>query len=166
MTDPRDVFARTLWGEARGCGAAGMTHVASVILNRVARASWWGHDIISVCLKPWQFSCWNSADPNLPKLTSVTSTDPDFKLALSIASHAMSNQIIDATVGADSYHALSLKTLPSWTRPPSVKTFSDGWHAFYRTDVSPPHNVSIHAAPLSEADVLNQAELDALHKED
>ena len=30
-----DVLARTLWGEARGEGTAGMQAVASVILNRV-----------------------------------------------------------------------------------------------------------------------------------
>lgn len=161
MSDPIDTLARTIWGEARSCGAAGMGHVANVILNRAEAPSWWGHDVISVCLKPFQFSCWNSDDPNLPKLTAVTSLDPEFKLALSIAAHAVANTLPDATGGADSYYALSMKHPPLWAKPPAVRTFADGWHAFYKTRMAPPHNVSVHAvAALSEADLLNQAVID------
>ena len=53
-----DTLARTLWGEARNQGQCGMAAVAHVVLNRAAHPRWWGHDIISVCRAPEQFSCW------------------------------------------------------------------------------------------------------------
>src|SRR5690349_15270839 len=76
-----DVLARTLWGEARGEGETGMQAVASVVLNRVALAQergkyWWGNNIIQVCQKPYQFSCWNRSDPNFRQLQEVDSDDP------------------------------------------------------------------------------------------
>lgn len=135
--DPADTMARTLFGEARGCGAAGMRHVASVILNRSAHPSWWGTSIITVCRQPWQFSCWNPDDPNLPKLLAVTEADPAFRMALGIAQVAVARQLPDLTYGADSYYALAMKTPPFWAAK-AVRTMVDGWHAFYRTIAAAP----------------------------
>lgn len=132
MTDPVDTMARTLYGEARGCGASGMRHVASVISNRANHPSWWGISIVTVCRQPWQFSCWNKNDPNLPKLLAVTESDPDFRLALGIANVAVARQLPDLTYGADSYYALAMRTPPYWAAK-AVRTMVDGWHAFYRT---------------------------------
>ncbi|RYE62086.1 MAG: cell wall hydrolase, partial [Oxalobacteraceae bacterium] len=67
----RDVLARTVWGEARGEGINGMVAVAWTIRNRVEDAkdrSWWGEGYSGVCQRPYQFSCWNSNDPNYPYL--------------------------------------------------------------------------------------------------
>ena len=72
-----DTLARTIFGEARGEPIKGQEAVASVVLNRVKVAQarggryWWGHDIISVCQKPYQFSCWNKSDPSYQRLTTV-----------------------------------------------------------------------------------------------
>lgn len=72
-----DTLTRTLWGEARGEGTAGMEAVASVVLNRVKIAAenngrwWWGANIIQVCQKPYQFSCWNRSNANFQKLQAV-----------------------------------------------------------------------------------------------
>ena len=44
LTDT-EVFAKTLWGEARGEGIIGMLAVACVIKNRINRPGWWGNDI-------------------------------------------------------------------------------------------------------------------------
>ena len=41
-----DTLARTLWGEARGEGRAGMQAVANVIRNRAARPGWWGRSVV------------------------------------------------------------------------------------------------------------------------
>ena len=131
IPDAEDTLARTLWGEARGCGAAGMRHVASVILNRAAHPRWWGHDVASVCLAPEQFSCWNVGDPNRAKLLAVTSADPWFSIAQGIAGAALSGGNPDETHGADSYYALSMETPPAWTKS-AVHTYSDGWHSFWR----------------------------------
>jgi len=63
----RDILARTLWGEARGESLAGQIAVAWTIRNRVNDGnakSWWGEGYTGVCQKPYQFSCWNSTDPN------------------------------------------------------------------------------------------------------
>ena len=70
----RDILARTLWGEARGEGAAGQIAVAWTIRNRVFDGktnSWWGEGYAGVCQKPYQFSCWNKTDPNYQFLIGV-----------------------------------------------------------------------------------------------
>ena len=66
-----DVMARTIYGEARGESFQGKVEVAHTILNRVEIGGWWGDTIIKVCLKPWQFSCWNVNDPNRDLLERI-----------------------------------------------------------------------------------------------
>ena len=137
LNDPLDVMARTLWGEARSGGAAGMRHVASVILNRANHPRWWGSDIRGVCLAPMQFSCWNSDDINRPKLEAVGPDDPWFLIAKVVSAAAIAGNLVDATLGADSYFAHSMSTKPSWAAH-AVHTYSDGWHDFYRVELDPP----------------------------
>jgi spore germination cell wall hydrolase CwlJ-like protein len=153
-SDPVDVLARVVWGEARSTGAPGMRHVASVIMNRAAHPGWWGTDVVSVCLAPWQFSCLNEGDPNRPKLEAVTEADGWFAIAKSIATQAIAGQLSDETFGADSYFALTMPTKPRWTTS-AQHTFSDGWHSFWITHATSVQNVSVH----SVADDLNDAEL-------
>jgi N-acetylmuramoyl-L-alanine amidase len=129
-----DVLARTLWGEARGCGAAGMRNVSMVIMNRVKHPRWWGHDIVSVCLDPEQFSCWNANDPNLPKLKAVTTEDPAFRLALTVAQAAIAGTVTDITKDADSYYAVTMRTPPAWAAR-ATRTVTDGWHWFCRVEL-------------------------------
>jgi spore germination cell wall hydrolase CwlJ-like protein len=132
LTDPADVLARTIWGEARGEPNGGMEAVASVVLNRAARPRWWGRDIVGVCLKPWQFSCWNSNDPNRPKMLAVTATDPQFRAAQDIAGRAVAGELPDTTGGADSYVDLRVAQ-PDWAvgrKPVAVI----GHHTFFRLE--------------------------------
>tara|TARA_B100000780_G_C21099291_1_gene443547 strand:- start:716 stop:1204 length:489 start_codon:yes stop_codon:yes gene_type:complete len=115
-----DTLARTLWGEARGEGTEGMEAVACVILNRVKVAQgaggkyWWGNNIIQVCQKPYQFSCWNRSDPNFKKLQAVEKTDLNFATALRIARRAVIGALEDTTFGATHYHAAGIE--PYWAR--------------------------------------------------
>lgn len=130
----QDVFARTLWGEARGEGLLGLEAVASVILNRVALAQarkiiWWGQDIMHVCLKPFQFSCWNTDDPSRPKLFAVTKANREFQRCLSVASRAMAGRIPDATGGATHYHTATVT--PAWSRG-QKPTAIIGHHIFFK----------------------------------
>jgi len=127
-----DIAARTIWGEARGCGKAGMSHVMNVIVNRAQNPRWWGSDIVSVCQHPFQFSCWNVSDPNHDKLLVVSDTDPEFAIALDLAAKGIAGSLPDFTLNADSYFALSEPSPPDWAAT-AVHTISDGWHAFYRT---------------------------------
>ncbi len=130
-----DVLARTLWGEARSEGGAGMEAVASVVLNRVAVAQsrggkyWWGADIISVCQKPYQFSCWNRSDPNYKKLQAVTEKDIHFTTCLRIARRAVAGTLADTSNGATHYHTKPI--MPFWAEG-QVPVAAIGSHIFYR----------------------------------
>lgn len=135
-----DVLARTLWGEARGEGTAGMEAVAQVILNRVKVAEergryWWGNNIIQVCQKPYQFSCWNRSDPNFRKLQAVDERDLHFATAVRIARRAVAGVLKQdrpddhGVAGATHYHAAGIT--PYWARnEPPVTVI--GRHIFYR----------------------------------
>jgi spore germination cell wall hydrolase CwlJ-like protein len=132
-----DTLARTVWAEARGEGYAGMQAVANVVMNRVAFAQarggyWWGDDVTEVCLKPWQFSCWNPGDPNREKLERVTAVEsPIFATAMQIAEYAVDGVLEDITGGATHYHASYVT--PGWIDADgATKTANIGAHRFYR----------------------------------
>lgn len=131
-----DVLARTLWGEARGEGPGGMQAVANVILNRLKIAKsrgrfWWGNDIIGICQKPYQFSCWNKSDPNFHKVQTIDRDDAVFVTALRIAARSLLDVPVDATNGATHYHAIGIT--PKWTIG-ITPTATIGHHIFYRFD--------------------------------
>lgn len=124
-----DVLARTIWGEARGEGIAGMQAVASVVINRATRGGWWGADVVSVCRKPYQFSCWLRTDPNLVQLLAVGPDDARFAQAIQIAAQAVAGALPDNTGGATHYHAASIR--PAWAASMQYLTRIGG-HLFYR----------------------------------
>jgi len=114
-----DTLARTLWGEARGEREVerSMRAVAAVVLNRRKRQTYWGKSIVEVCRKPWQFSCWNRNDPNLPLIMNVTAKDRIFAQALAIAAEAAGpDTFSDETIGATHYYSTSMANPPSWAR--------------------------------------------------
>lgn len=71
-----DIAFRTVYGEARDQSKAGKQAVVHVILNRARKAAgrkqFGDGTIAGACKYPWQFSCWNANDPNLPKMTNRT----------------------------------------------------------------------------------------------
>ena len=129
--DARLVLARTIYGEARGEGLAGMEAVASVVMNRTVTGGWWGDDVISVCLKPWQFSVWNAGDPNRALILSKEpgSGDPNFDMAYSVAGRAMAGELVDRTNGATHYHTRSVA--PGWAAN-EIPVAEIGGHVFYK----------------------------------
>lgn len=127
-----DVLARTAWGEARGGGTDGLQSVMNAILNRAAHPCWWGTGIISVCLKPRQFSSWNEDDPNRAKLLAVTIADPQFAEATTLAARAVMGTLADITDQADSYYACSMEAPPEWAAK-SIFTVEVAGQRFYRT---------------------------------
>lgn len=131
--DPIDILARTIWGEARGEPPGGMEAVAAVIANRARNPRWWGHDIISVCRKPHQFSCWNTGDPNLPKMLCVTPDDQAFSQALAIAERAVFGDLPDTTGGADSCADLRF-CQPDWATPDKM-TVKIGNQTFFKVEL-------------------------------
>lgn len=85
---PEDLLlALTLYGEARGEPIDGKRGVAWVVRNRRDAAKAWlakrgtKHPLFGdgtvggVVLRPWQFSCWNKGDANLPKLLEIVQTN-------------------------------------------------------------------------------------------
>jgi len=132
-----DTLARTGWGEARGEGRDGMEAVMLVVYNRWLisqdRNMWWGNSIEEICLKPWQFSCWNKNDPNRDKLTEVTPDDLSFRIALELAEDILEGLPFgDITKGATHYYSPSLvKETPAWAEF-ETPTAVIGTHLFFR----------------------------------
>ena len=96
-----------------------MTAVANVIMNRVKVAEedggkWWGNNIIQVCQKPYQFSCWNRSDPNFRKLQAVDEKNLHYATCVKIARRALAGCLADLTYGATHYHAAGIE--PYWAR--------------------------------------------------
>ncbi len=137
MTDhDLDVFARTLYGEARGeyrhTGPSGLIAVANVVVNRLKRKGKYGMTLTEVCLKPRQFSCWNQGDPNRPLIQQEgLEKDSLFKFCQKVARKVSKGIWPDLTRGSDHYHAISCK--PYWSRASKVK-LRLGSHIFYKLD--------------------------------
>ena len=134
----RDILARTLWGEARGEDLIGQIAVAWTIRNRVemdlhndGKPDWWGEGYAGVCLKPWQFSCWNKNDPNYPYL-SGTKPIPfrEFARAQIAADHVIAGTAPDPTGGATHYYSTTMPNAPKWTEG-ATRTLRLGHHVFF-----------------------------------
>lgn len=124
-----DTMARTVWGEARGEGDAGIAAVAWVIKNRAAKPGWWGRTIKEVCLKKWQFSCWNADDPNSSKCAVLDESNDSFRHIRDICRAVIEGTIPDLTGGATHYHAKSVH--PSWAAT-ALPCAVIGGHLFYK----------------------------------
>ena len=105
-----DLMALCIYREARGEGMMGKRGVGHVILNRVNARSFFGHDVASVILKPYQFSSFNASDPNV----DVWPDDAD---AAWIDCQAAAHQVLnwndpDLTAGALYYFSPPLTVAP------------------------------------------------------
>jgi len=109
-----DCAGRTVWGEARGAGHDCMVAVAWVIKNRAAAPGWWGHDVIGVCTKPYQFSCRLPSDPNCCKLLAVNDKDPYFVQSKTICRQVLSGAVPDPTDGCTYYYDARMPAPPKW----------------------------------------------------
>ena len=87
------IFAKTIWAEARGEPLEGQIAVSNVILNRARQGGWWGDDVVKVCRKPKQFSCWNKGDPNRAKMDGLELQDRAFTRAVSVAAGAWAGEM-------------------------------------------------------------------------
>jgi len=131
----RDVLARTLWGEARGEGLAGMVAVAWSIRNRVEDGrdkSWWGEGYAGVCQKPYQFSCWNKNDPNYPFLSGAKPIPAaEFGVCQLAAEQVIGGLKPDPTGGATHYYSSTMQKAPAWTVG-AKQALKLGRHIFFR----------------------------------
>ncbi|HEX7005577.1 MAG TPA: cell wall hydrolase [Alphaproteobacteria bacterium] len=125
-----EVAARTLYGEARGQPLEGIVAVANVIVNRWRRGGY-GATPADVCLRPWQFSCWNARDPNRAVIERVRPGDFVFDVCRLVASLAVRGLLPDPTGGATHYHTRSVA--PDWSRGKTPSAVI-GDHLFF-TDI-------------------------------
>lgn len=127
------IGALTIHGEARGCNQDGRTAIAHTILNRMKARAWWGrgaigypdHTMAAVCLKPWQFSCWNPNDPNQTLLATLQADyrhaiqQPTCRAALKALIDALDGYEQDKTGGATHYLTTALHKsarCPEWAK--------------------------------------------------
>ena len=136
-SDDIDTLARTIFGEARGDydnpegGMASLIAVGNVVMNRLKAKGRYGQSIQEICLKPWQFSCWNEGDPNRKLLMRPELSDPLFTVCHQVATKVAKGEWPDLTKGSDHYHATTL--IPGWAKgqKPRVRVAR---HIFYRLD--------------------------------
>ncbi|HKJ75510.1 MAG TPA: cell wall hydrolase [Alphaproteobacteria bacterium] len=122
------VFARTVWGEARGEPELGQEAVAWVIVNRL-RSGYRGAETLSdVCRARLQFSCWNPDDPNAALLDRVNFTRTSFCRVFAAVCRVWSGEVPDPTNGARHYH--NHRVAPAWSRG-HHPTAVIGNHVFY-----------------------------------
>jgi spore germination cell wall hydrolase CwlJ-like protein len=132
-----DIMARTIYGEARGeymrvdGGLSALIAVGNVIMNRVEQQTWFGRGIRDVCLKPYQFSCWNEADVNRTKLLNVTLASPLYKECLNVAEAVSRRRYPDLTKGADHYYSIDLEVPPKWAAS-AKECMKIGKHRFFK----------------------------------
>lgn len=145
ISEDQDIMARTLYGEARSEGRAGIEAVASVIMNRV-RSPRFPSTPKAVCLQNgtlksgkviYQFSAWNAGDPQRQIMERLDPASPNklFQLCLDVAGEAVAGRLPDRVGGADHYWADYIQT-PYWAQPsvsPSlVRTAKIGRHIFVK----------------------------------
>lgn len=119
------LLALCAWREARGQTPAAQRGVIWSVLNRAQKPGWWGKDIVSVILHPFQYSSFNSGDPNALKFPN--NSDPVFAQIAAMAQ----DPGVDPTGGAVNYHDSSL--LPEWAASGQfVETVQIDSFTFYR----------------------------------
>ncbi len=142
---PSQTLAVTLYGEARGEPIEGRIAVACVVRNRVKAG--FGADFKAVCLKRWQFSCWNepigtgAANYIATMLAARSLVSPSEPLAnvlkecVWIAEGIALGVILDRVNGADHYYSpkamVPKGAVPTWSHGKPIVSVV-GSHLFFR----------------------------------
>jgi N-acetylmuramoyl-L-alanine amidase len=140
LTDAQALLC-TLYGEGRGESVNGRVAIGAVIRNRV-RLGKWGSTYKSVCLAPWQFSCWKAAGGaenhtvvmRLARQLAEGDAGAITPLVAEtryLADGIIEGVLLDPTRGAINYHATSMVGLPTWAATMKLTVRIDG-HLFYR----------------------------------
>lgn len=131
-----EVLALTIYGEARGEPYLGKVAVGSVVLNRADLKNWMGGTVKEVCLKPFQFSCFNKSDPNYKMLLDIAqdctreaTVNRVFCVCAGIADGLIDGTVQRITEGTH-YHSTGIKT-PNWAFE-MKRVDKVGRHIFYK----------------------------------
>lgn len=118
----------TIMAEARGESFLGKMAVAEVIKNRAKTLFFSDGSICSTVLWPYQFSSWNTTDPNRITVGKLKSNDPIVLECLRAWNKVIGSET-DITHGAVMYHAESIT--PKWVND-FMFTTQIGRHKFYK----------------------------------
>lgn len=131
LTDVNQVFPATLFGEAENQPLAGKAGVASVVMNRFhsqqhhPRRQFGTGTIASVCLAPWQFSCWNGGSPRRLILLDLDFEHPSPALidCIRIANDAATGLLADSVRGCCFYKRFDAPWPHDWgpEKPPVMQ---------------------------------------------
>lgn len=131
-----EIFAKTIYGEARGefeqidGGLASLIAIGNVIMNRVRGKAWYGNTVKEVCFKPKQFSCWNHHDPNRNHLLQLGFHQNEiYDKCCIIATRLMEDQLLDLTKESNHYHTINIRPFWVQNRKPQFRIRS---HVFYK----------------------------------
>lgn len=117
-----------IWMEARGESFEGKVAVAEVVRNRVKSGRYGGKTATEVALAPYQFSGWNTKDPNRTKALLLDDTDPQYVLCREAWEASKSSNL---TGGATLYYnPRVIHPPPAWADP-AKQTAVIGNHVFY-----------------------------------
>jgi len=133
-----DLMALCVWRESQDQPIDGQRGVAHVISNRASQPGWWGRDIQTVVLHPWQFSSFNEHDPNSSKWPG--DNDPAWEQCLDISIAVLNGSDADLTEGATYYHDTSMGWPSAWGNISEYEnTLNVGRLKFYRMVPVPMH---------------------------
>jgi N-acetylmuramoyl-L-alanine amidase len=129
MAFDRIIAAATADMEASNQGPTGIRSVMHTFFNRLQFAPKYGSTIADVCLRPWQYSCWNTADPNRHRLAIANDSDPILTDCLAAYDEVAAGSA-DPTLGATHYIADGIAP-PLWVSE-ATQTVKIGAHTFYK----------------------------------
>lgn len=134
----REIFARTVWMEARGEGREGLVACAWSIWNRYRSGRWFttfkGRSSLALaCLFDQQFSAWNAArdDANREAMAVCDYNDADLIRCRAVCDGVIDGTIIDPTDGATHYFYAGMAAWPTWHEKATL-TVQVGKHRFYK----------------------------------
>lgn len=125
--DDETLYALCIYCEARGEPVEGQVAVAYVIKNRVEHPRWWGHDIHSVILTPYQFSWTMNSNPEHIDPEHLPYLDFFIEIVKGVSNGSFSNPID----GANLFFADYMRPWPQWANHTLFIT-QIGQHRFYR----------------------------------
>lgn len=155
-----DILTRTLFGESERGDREDAYAIANVVMNRVSLPNW-PSSAASVCLQPWQFSCWNHTADNAAhraRIVAADARDTWFRTCQDIARQALDGQLPDITRRSTHYYATYLPRPPRWARgkSPVFETPAGRYNHLFFNDIdtpppSGPREALDQQRPLSES---------------
>jgi hypothetical protein len=140
--DPVDSLARTLYGEAKAYSEQDAYAIADVVMNRVNLPNW-PSTVSRVCKQDYQFSCWNTGDPNRERIVSAARGDNAwFDKCYDIAKATVEGGPFGVTKRATHYCTPAVKAKTYWAKGKTPCDITAGHLFFNDIDTPPPSNAT------------------------